>query len=170
MIRTIYPNLNPDSISVDFELAIHNAIRTIFPESHIRGRFFHLFSNLKKHLSSLNLINHYNTNPKFALNSRMIVSLAFAPQNDLLEALNILENYLLLNWNLFLHISQILILVESVITVPVLHLHLSPLHGMSTNVQSTTKIRLTTTVRRFTKKFNCSWELPILQFGSFWMN
>nr|CAD2125831.1 unnamed protein product [Meloidogyne enterolobii] len=30
MIRRIFPNLNPDSISVDFELAIHNAIRTIF--------------------------------------------------------------------------------------------------------------------------------------------
>nr|CAD2172578.1 unnamed protein product [Meloidogyne enterolobii] len=38
--------------------------------------------------------NHYNTNPEFALNSRMIVSLAFVPQNDLLEALNMLENYL----------------------------------------------------------------------------
>uniref|UniRef100_A0A914MDV3 MULE transposase domain-containing protein n=1 Tax=Meloidogyne incognita TaxID=6306 RepID=A0A914MDV3_MELIC len=94
MIRRICPNLNPDSISVDFELAIHNAIRTIFPESHIRGCFFHLFSNLKKHLSSLNLLTHYNTNPEFALNSRMIVSLAFVPQNDLLEALNMLENYL----------------------------------------------------------------------------
>lgn len=94
MLRELWPALNPDSISVDFELAIHNAIRIVFPEAHIRGCFFHLFQNLKKHLSAENLLNHYNQNPEFALYARMIVSLAFVPQNDLLQALTALENYL----------------------------------------------------------------------------
>ena len=96
LIRTIWPTLNPDSISVDFELAIHNAIRTVFPESHIRGCFFHLFQNLKKHLAFENLLTH-NTNPEFAFHSRMIVSLAFVPQENLVEAFTDLENFCLLN-------------------------------------------------------------------------
>jgi len=79
---------------VDFELAVHNAIRIVFPESHIRGCFFHLFQNLKKHLSSANLLTLYNTNPEFSIHAKMIVSLAFVPQQDLLEAITILENYL----------------------------------------------------------------------------
>uniref|UniRef100_A0A1I8BS26 MULE domain-containing protein n=1 Tax=Meloidogyne hapla TaxID=6305 RepID=A0A1I8BS26_MELHA len=93
LIRATWPNLNPDSISVDFELAIHNAIRIVFPESHIRGCFFHLFQNLKKHLSSANLLNEYNTNPEFSIYAKMIVSLAFVPQEEY-EALAALENYL----------------------------------------------------------------------------
>ena len=55
--------------------------------------FFHLFQNLKKHLASENLLTH-NTNPEFALHSRMIVSLAFVPQENLIEALTDLEKFL----------------------------------------------------------------------------
>ncbi|KAF7624712.1 hypothetical protein Mgra_00010018 [Meloidogyne graminicola] len=91
MLRELWPALNPDSISVDFELAIHNAIRIKRTSEAV---FFHLFQNLKKHLSAENLLNHYNQNPEFALYARMIVSLAFVPQNDLLQALTALENYL----------------------------------------------------------------------------
>ena len=55
--------------------------------------FFHLFQNLKKHLASENLLTH-NINPEFALHSRMIVSLAFVPQENLIEAFTNLENVL----------------------------------------------------------------------------
>ena len=56
--------------------------------------FFHLFQNLKKHLASENLLTHYNTNPEFALHSRIVVSLAFVPQENLIEALTDSENFL----------------------------------------------------------------------------
>ena len=55
--------------------------------------FFHLFQNLKKHLDSENLLTHYNTNPEFALHSRIVVSLAFVPQENLIGALTDLENF-----------------------------------------------------------------------------
>lgn len=87
-------NLSPESISVDFEIAIHNALKFVFPDADLWGCFFHLHQNLKKHLSAANLLTRYGLEPVFALNCRMIISLAFVPQNSVIEALPILEEIL----------------------------------------------------------------------------
>lgn len=92
MIRELWPQLNPLSISVDFELSIHQAIREVFPDVNIHGCLFHLVKNLKKHLSSNNLLKRYSTDVDFALRAKMVTSIAFVPENDILHAITSLEN------------------------------------------------------------------------------
>lgn len=94
MIRNLWPQLNPESISVDFELAIHQAIRTVFPEVTINGCLFHLVKNLRKHLAAVQLLARYNSDATFQLQSKMITSLAFVPQDDIIHAITQLENHL----------------------------------------------------------------------------
>lgn len=55
-INNIVPNLNPRSVSVDFEIAIHNAFRNQFNGIEIHGCFFHLLQNLKKHIAAVGLM------------------------------------------------------------------------------------------------------------------
>uniref|UniRef100_A0A914NDU9 MULE transposase domain-containing protein n=1 Tax=Meloidogyne incognita TaxID=6306 RepID=A0A914NDU9_MELIC len=113
LIKEIWPMFNPTSISCDFERAIHNSIRTCFPESSIFCCFFHLRQNLRKHISQSNLLNLYNNDPDFALKCKMIISLAFVPENDVINALNVLENELddrfepLISWFVSTYIGRI---------------------------------------------------------------
>lgn len=94
MVKALWPQLNPESFSVDFELAIHQAVRQVFPEAEIRGCLFHLVKNLRKHLSSCNILGMYNTDPEFALQAKMVTSLAFVPEEDVIDAITELENEL----------------------------------------------------------------------------
>lgn len=46
MLKTLEPNLNPDSISYDFELAAFTTIKYAFPDLQIFGCYFHICQNL----------------------------------------------------------------------------------------------------------------------------
>lgn len=100
----IWPQFNPDWISIDFERAEINAIRQVFPNASIRCCFFHLVKNMKKKLSEEGLIPKYNSNADFALQARQITAIAFIPPNKIEEALETLEEDLpiellpILNW------------------------------------------------------------------------
>jgi hypothetical protein len=91
LLREMWPDFSPDSVSVDFELAIHQALREVFAECQINGCFFHLVSNLKKHISNSHLLGRYNNDPEFALRARMITAVAFVPEQDITAALGHLE-------------------------------------------------------------------------------
>jgi len=54
-LKRLVPDINAISISVDFEIAIHNAFRTEFPAIEIRG-CFHLLKNLKKQIGAAGLM------------------------------------------------------------------------------------------------------------------
>jgi hypothetical protein len=96
-LKNLWPDLNPELIHVDYELAIHIAIGHVWHYCRIQGCFFHLYQNLQKHLATAHLTTLYQTNPTFALNCRMIISLAFLPQNPqiLSDSLRTLEDELL---------------------------------------------------------------------------
>lgn len=102
MIHDIWPQFNPESICVDFELAIHNAVRTEWPEAELKGCFFHLVQNMKKHLATANLLGRYNTNSEFALHARMLSSVAFLPEEDVIKSLSELEETLPLELDLLI--------------------------------------------------------------------
>jgi len=55
-IKNLAPGILAGSISVDFEIAIHNSFRTEFPNIEIRGCFFHLLQNLKKQVAAVGLM------------------------------------------------------------------------------------------------------------------
>lgn len=55
-LKRLVPDINTMSISVDFEIAVHNAFRTEFPAIEIRGCFFHLLKNLKKQIGAAGLM------------------------------------------------------------------------------------------------------------------
>ena len=75
-----YPNaLLPTEILFDFEIAAHNAARTAFNGVDVKGCFFHLCSNIWKHVVDVGLKNIYVNDPEFALCVRMISALAFLP-------------------------------------------------------------------------------------------
>jgi len=55
-IKNLLPGITVGSVSVDFEIAIHNAFKNEFPEIEIRGCFFHLLQNLKKQIGTSGLM------------------------------------------------------------------------------------------------------------------
>ncbi|XP_060845775.1 uncharacterized protein LOC132925392 [Rhopalosiphum padi] len=104
MLKTLEPDLNPDSISCDFELAAFTAIKDAFPNVQIFGCYFHLCQNFRSKLGELHLISRYKNEPEFCIHVKSIIALAFVPISDLDDALDILSESLpeelidLLNW------------------------------------------------------------------------
>ncbi|KAL3094696.1 hypothetical protein niasHT_029963 [Heterodera trifolii] len=86
-----WPNFAPQTISLDFELAMVGAVRTVLPACSVRYCFFHLVRNMKKQIRALGLTRVYNTDPIFAEKSKMITSLAFLPVHHIREGLNALQ-------------------------------------------------------------------------------
>ena len=68
---------DPDGFLVDFETAVINAIRNVLLQTDISGSFFHLSSNLRKHIQRAGLQERYMSDPQFGLQLRMIASLFF---------------------------------------------------------------------------------------------
>ena len=79
MLLNLPPNLNPNSVSCDYELAAFQSVSARFPNTSIDGCFFHFVKNFKKCLRNNNLLGLYNNAPNFALQARMIPAMAFVP-------------------------------------------------------------------------------------------
>jgi hypothetical protein len=94
LVKDIWPQFNPTSISIDFEMAVINAAREAFPNADLRGCLFHLMKNFRRHLTDSGLLQRYNNEPAFAVQPRMIVSLAFVPVDGLDEAFDALSESL----------------------------------------------------------------------------
>ncbi|KAF0711263.1 THAP-type domain-containing protein, partial [Aphis craccivora] len=93
-ITNLSPGINVGSVSVDFELAIHNAFRNEFSDLEIRGCFFHLLQNLKKQIGTAGLMASYRNNADFNLYARMITALAFVPPEYVVNSFETLSEEL----------------------------------------------------------------------------
>ena len=71
---------------LDFERAGINAIQTQFPTAQVYGCFYHLSSNIWKHIQSSGLQAHYVNDDEFSIHLRMIAALAFVPPFDVEDA------------------------------------------------------------------------------------
>jgi len=94
LIKTIWPLFNPTSISLDFEMAVINSVRQVFPRAELHGCLFHLTKSIRRQLSENGLLQRSSAEPRFALHARMIVALAFVPIDNLDDAFDALSNQL----------------------------------------------------------------------------
>ena len=74
---------------LDFERAAINAFEEAFVAV-VSGRFFHFSQNVYRKIQSLGLTSRYIEDPGFALNIKMLPSLAFVPKNDVCDCFDIL--------------------------------------------------------------------------------
>lgn len=89
-ITDLWPDLNPLSCSLGLEQTGLEAVRSFFSNCTIMCSLYHLKKEIKLKLREEHLLDFYNTDPKFALTTRMIVALAYVPINDLETALDAL--------------------------------------------------------------------------------
>uniref|UniRef100_A0A915CRI3 MULE transposase domain-containing protein n=1 Tax=Ditylenchus dipsaci TaxID=166011 RepID=A0A915CRI3_9BILA len=52
MIQTLWPEFNPTTANLDYEVALMNSLKTVFPGIQLGGCLFHLVKNMKKHLGT----------------------------------------------------------------------------------------------------------------------
>ena len=86
-ISNLVPGI-PQDILFDFERAAMNTMQLLLPNVEIKGCFFHLSSNIWKHIQSAGLQERYNEDPEFALHLRMLAALAFVPENNVIQYFN----------------------------------------------------------------------------------
>ena len=80
----IEPLLNPLTIMVDFEKAAINALEENFI-SVITGCFFHLSQNIFRRVQEHGLAVRYQEDNDFAISIKMLASLAFVPEIDVID-------------------------------------------------------------------------------------
>ena len=101
---TKIPELNPIAISCGFDQAAISAMEECFPGVTIEGCFIHLVHNVHKQFKQIGIQGLYNSNPDFALSTKMIATFCFVPVPhwvtyiDALSDVLPLELHSLLNW------------------------------------------------------------------------
>ncbi|KII66875.1 hypothetical protein RF11_08087 [Thelohanellus kitauei] len=85
IIRGVVDGNQPGSILMDFEMSMMNAARNIFPDSSIKGCFFHLGQCIwRKIQESALVLRRYKDEPDFCLNIKTLMALAFLPPSDVI--------------------------------------------------------------------------------------
>ena len=71
-VQFLSGNANPVTINIDFERAIINACRTVYPLSLLSGCFFHLSQNIYRKVEENHLSDLYSNDNIFRENIRMV--------------------------------------------------------------------------------------------------
>ena len=85
----IEPDLNPSHIMVDFEKASLNALEENFIAV-VSGCFFHLSQSIYRQIQAKGLTTQYLEDQDFAIRMKMLASLAFVPEHDVIDSFIIL--------------------------------------------------------------------------------
>ena len=91
-LRILNPNLNPQTVLIDFEQAIKNSLEAVFPGVIVKGCYFHFTQNIWRRIQANGLQDRYQHDHGFVTDVRMIAALAFVPENDLDRVYTILSN------------------------------------------------------------------------------
>lgn len=90
-----FENCQPDRVMLDFELAIINSCRAVFPEAEVSCCFFHLKQNLYRKVQSLGLQIAYNdpNDREIKVFVHMTASLAYVPSRHVVATFQQLKNH-----------------------------------------------------------------------------
>lgn len=104
LIKDMWPQFEPETISLDYELAVINSVTEAFPAAQLNGCLFHLVKNFKKQIRENGLYHRYTSDHEFSLQARMVIAIAFVPIGEIDNALQELSQLLpvelipILNW------------------------------------------------------------------------
>ena len=85
------PDLNPEVIISDFELASIKSFKKCFRGARVSGCLFHLGQNIQKKLKELGLTFLYLQDPIIRKFTKSLTSLAFVPTGSVFSCFNLLK-------------------------------------------------------------------------------
>ena len=77
-----YITKEPQSINIDFEKVVFNAVKIVFKNVYIYGCFFHLAQSFWRKMVKLGLLERFYMSKKFKQDFLMLKSLAYVPESD----------------------------------------------------------------------------------------
>ncbi len=72
-------SIQPDSVLMDFEQASINVVSTVFPDTEVKGCFFHFSQSIYRKILDLGQATKYRDDKNFNQAVRMLAALAFVP-------------------------------------------------------------------------------------------
>ena len=88
----LIPNAAPESILLDFEIAVQNAFRYAFPNANISRGFFYLCQSLLRKARELGLKIRIQNDPKFSMLVKSLAALSVVPTDEVVNMFEILIN------------------------------------------------------------------------------
>lgn len=85
-VKSFDERLAPEIISADFEIAVINSLRSVFPTARLQGCFFHFTQAIMRKIAESGLKKRYETDADFALRCRYLAALAFLPVEQVVDA------------------------------------------------------------------------------------
>lgn len=85
----------PQVVMTDFEIAVINSVRSVFPGTYHKTCLFHLGQNIWRRVQEFGLQNRYHTDGEFSLKIRHLIALAYLPPAEIPDVFNILKEKIL---------------------------------------------------------------------------
>uniref|UniRef100_A0A914P8P8 MULE transposase domain-containing protein n=1 Tax=Panagrolaimus davidi TaxID=227884 RepID=A0A914P8P8_9BILA len=79
---------------MDFELGLHNAFRSVFPNAFISGCYFHLCQSIRRKVAEVGLTIALRENHQFATSMAMFRALAYLPVEHVSRGFVLLKSHL----------------------------------------------------------------------------
>lgn len=92
-LKEAEPLLNPRIIMVDFEKAAMEAVKESFPDTTVKGWYFHFCQCIFRHVQRFGLQAEYQKNANCLQHIRCIAALAFIPTADVCKSFNSLKEF-----------------------------------------------------------------------------
>lgn len=92
-LKLLLAAMAPESILIDYEVAMMNAISNQFLDSVIRGCLFHRNQCIYRKIQQNGLKQKYDQDVKFALKRRYLPAVAFVPIANVVQAFEELLHY-----------------------------------------------------------------------------